>query len=72
VKHFSWTVDVGARFVTTSPESANAIAFQNPDGSLVTELLNDAATPTEVTVEVTGNVFSVSMPAQSFATLVVP
>jgi glucosylceramidase len=60
----------------------DAVAFQNPDGSIVTEVYNDGAevydaggaanTANTVTVAVAGTVYQFGVPAHGWATLIVP
>jgi glucosylceramidase len=76
-KHFSGLVEIGARLIgVEGPDSADvhadALAFVNPDGSVVVQLLNDLGTARSVRVDVSASVFDVSLPPRSFATLVVP
>jgi glucosylceramidase len=71
-RHFSGVVDVGASLLQISPENSDAIAFENPDGTLVVELLNESTTTKNVKVAAKGMNFAVELPGASFATLVVP
>jgi glucosylceramidase len=71
-KHYSGLVDVGARLVHTDGAYKDKIAFVNPDGTAVVELLNGERAPTRVTVAIGSRSFAVELPAESFATLVVP
>lgn len=71
-RHFSGLVDRGARLLETSGANPNRIAFQNPDGSVVVELMNDAPAPTRVTVATGADTHVVELPAESFASLVIP
>ncbi len=68
-RHFSRYVEPGARVVTVS--KGDAVAFRNPDGSLVVVLYNNGEA-TELTVDVSGRLLSFSAPAYGFVTLVVP
>ena len=47
----------------------NQIAFQNPDGSVVVELLNESVAPLSLTNPVGARSQQVNLPPQSFATL---
>ncbi len=71
-KHYSGLVDVGARMVNSGGAYKDRIAFVNPDGTAVVELLNSESAPTRVTVSIGTRGFAVELPAESFATLVVP
>lgn len=71
-KHFSGLVEIGARLVETTGGYSDAIAFSNPDGSIVVELLNDLGTARSVRVAVRSSLFDVCLPPRSFASLVVP
>jgi glucosylceramidase len=71
-KHFSGLVDLGARVLGTSGPFENRIAFVNPDGSVVLELLNDTQAPVELDVAVGASGHHVTLPPESVATLLVP
>jgi glucosylceramidase len=71
-KHFSALVDVGARLIASGGNHADSIAFINPDGTLVVELLNAARTPLALRVEVGGRRHAVELPAESVGTLLIP
>jgi glucosylceramidase len=71
-KHYSGLIDVGARMVQTDGKYSDRIAFVNPDGTAVVELLNAERAPTRITVAIGTRSFAVELPAESFATLVVP
>jgi glucosylceramidase len=71
-KHFSALVERGARLAETTGTHAERIAFSNPDGSLVVELLNDQDAPVALSVSARGRSHAVMLPAKSFATLLVP
>ena len=68
-RHFSRYVEPGARVVTVS--KGDAVAFKNPDGSLVIVLRNNGEA-TQLTVDVSGRLLSFSAPGHGFVTLVVP
>lgn len=70
-KHFSYYVAPGARYVSTG-SSENAVAFLNPDGSLVIQLQNPDETPRTVSINVDGGTLTASLPAMSWNTLVIP
>lgn len=71
-KHFSRLIARGARLVDSSSSWPDQIAFQNPDGSLVVELMN--VTNASVSLQIdTGKLRRpATLPAHSFATLVIP
>jgi glucosylceramidase len=71
-RHFSGLVDVGAELIESSGPYADRIAFANPDGSIIVELLNDGAAPRELRVAVGSKGYAVKLPEKSFATLIVP
>lgn len=71
-RHFSGLIDQGARLLESSGANPNRIAFQNPDGSVVVELMNDTPAATRVTVAVGPGTHVVELPAESFASLVIP
>ena len=68
-KHFSQLIVRGARRVFSSGSYENQIAFQNPDGSVVVELLNESVAPLSLTIAVGARSQQVNLPPQSFATL---
>jgi hypothetical protein len=71
-KHYSGLIDVGARLVHSDGAYNDQIAFVNPDGSAVVELLNVEKASAKVIVAVGTRSFAVELPAESFATLIVP
>ncbi len=71
-KHFSALVRRGARLAKTSGSFADSLAFANPDGSVVVELMNETESPVGVTVVARGQSHALGLPARSFASLVVP
>jgi glucosylceramidase len=66
-RHLSYFVDPGATRIGVS--GGNALAFQNPDGSLVAVLHNSASQPADTTVSMGDKTYQVAIPAQGFATL---
>ncbi len=68
-RHFSRYVEPGARVVAV--RGGDAVAFKNPDDSLVVVLYNDGE-ETPLTVDVGGRKLRFSAPQRGFATLVVP
>lgn len=70
-KHFSYYVQPGARYVDTG-KAEGAIAFLNPDGSLVIELQNESNEDRTLTIAIDGGALSIELPGMSWSTLVVP
>ncbi len=68
--HFSHFVAPGARRVALKGEGKDAIAFANPDGSVVLVLSNQEEAARELTVAVGSARRVVALPPKSFATLV--
>lgn len=66
-RHLSYFVDPGAVRVATT--GGDAVAFKNPDGSLVTVLFNSGAAAMTTVSLGGGNTFQVQMPAQGWATI---
>jgi glucosylceramidase len=71
-KHFSSLIEPGARLVQTSGAYADRVAFQNPDGTLVVELLNDGAEVVKLTIAAGAREHAVELPPQSVASLLIP
>ncbi len=70
-KHFTYYVAPGARYVDIA-RAEDAVAFLNPDGSLVIELQNQNAQPKTVTISADGQTLTVQLPAMSWSTLMIP
>lgn len=66
-RHLSYFVDPGATRVGVS--GGNALAFANPDGSIVAVLHNSGNQPAATTVAMGGKTYTVEIPALGFATL---
>jgi len=66
-RHLSYFVDPGAKRVATT--GGDAVAFKNPDGSLVTMLFNSGAAATTTVALGGGTTVQVQMPAQGWATI---
>ncbi len=71
-KHFSALIARGAHRVESSGGYADRIAFSNPDGSAVVELLNESAAPVSLELIANARRQSVRLPPRSFVTVVVP
>ena len=72
-RHCSQYVQVGATVVgaTTSGSSSEALAWKNPDGSLVAVMYNSGSAAT-FTVAIGGKNVQFAMPAQGWATIYMP
>lgn len=69
MRHIAQFVDTGAiRLGTTG---GDALAFRNPDGSVITIMYNPATSAATMTVAVSGKSLRFSVPAQGWATLAV-
>jgi len=66
-RHLSFFVDPGAVRVATT--GGDAVAFKNPDGSLVTVLFNSGAAANTTVALGGGTTVQVQMPAQGWATI---
>ena len=70
-KHFSHFVLPGARFLESSgTDAAKSVAFMNPDGTVVVELLNESFKELPFTVQIGKLKYVANVPARSFATLI--
>lgn len=67
-RHFSQYLAPGATRVELSG-STDALAFENPDGSVVTELYNKGAAAETTSVAVRGSSYGFEVPAHGWATL---
>ena len=65
-RHFSQYVDPGAKVVATS--GGDAVAFKNPDGTIVAVIYNSGAAKTSI-VSIGGKKLSFSMPSAGWATV---
>jgi glucosylceramidase len=68
-RHLSQYVVPGAKVVGTS--GGDAVAFKNPDGSLVAAMYNSGSAATYI-VQIGGQKLQFSMPANGWATVVLP
>ena len=66
-RHSSQFVDVGAKVVSTS--GGDAIAFKNPDGSLVAVMYNSGTANSAYVVSIGGKKLQFSMPGNGWATV---
>ncbi len=69
-EHFSRYIPAGSQYVGTKGSYESAIAFTTPDGSIVVELLNEHKKKRIVTGNVDGKFYSIEIPPESFATLI--
>ena len=68
-RHFSQYVAPGAKRVATSGTPVDALAFKNPDGSIVAVMYNSGTAARTVTLSIGGSRFQFSVPASGFATV---
>jgi glucosylceramidase len=66
-RHLSQFVDPGAKVVATT--GGDAVAFKNPNGSIVAVMYNSGAAAT-YTVSVGGNLLQFNMPSNGWATVI--
>jgi glucosylceramidase len=66
-RHFSQFVDVGAKVVGTT--GGDAVAFKNPDNSLVAVMYNSGSASSAYVVSIGGQKLQFSMPAAGWATV---
>jgi glucosylceramidase len=67
-RHFSQFVAVNAQRISAS--GGDAVAFKNPDGSLVAVMYNSGSANSSYVVSIGGQKLQFSMPAQGWATVV--
>ena len=67
-RHLSQFVDPGARRIGTTGD-ADALAFKNPDGSIVTVLYNADASARDMTLGVSTDRLRFNVPARGWATI---
>ncbi len=70
-EHYSRFIPVGSKYVSTRGSYGGAIAFSSPDGTVIVELLNATGKKRVVTGDIDGSPYSVELPPESFATLIV-
>jgi len=68
-RHFSQYVLPGARRVAVSGTSVDAVAFKNPDGSIVAAMYNSGSAAKTTTFSIGGTRLQFSVPANGFATI---
>lgn len=69
-RHLAQYVDVGA--VRIGVTGGNALAFQNPDNSIVTVMFNEGTAPSQTTLSVDGTLVQFEIPARGWATVNLP
>jgi glucosylceramidase len=67
-RHFSQYIAPGATRIGTSG-STDAVAFKNPDGSIITEVYNKGTSSKKMTVGVGSALYQFDIPAHGWATL---
>jgi glucosylceramidase len=68
-RHVSQYVVPGAKRVATTGSSPDALAFKNPDGSIVVAMYNSGSSAKTTTLSVGGTKLQFSIPANGFATV---
>lgn len=66
-RHFSQYIEPGAKRVAT--QGGQALAFKNPDGSIVTVVHNNGGSPAQTTIAVGGATVQFEVPPRGWATL---
>lgn len=66
-RHVAQYVDAGA--VRVGVSGGNALAFKNPDGSIVTIMFNEGASSSSTTLDVDGTMLQFDIPARGWATV---
>jgi glucosylceramidase len=69
-RHVSQYVQPGAKRVATSGSSVDALAFKNPDGTIVAIMYNSGSAAKTTTWSMGGAKLQISVPGNGFATLV--
>lgn len=71
-KHFTFFVEEGANYITTSSTRTGAISFLNPDGEIIVILQNDENSPKDLKISTGEYQFNVTLPEMSWSTFIVP
>jgi len=71
IKHLTHFVDVGAQNLATTGTCDDALAFTNPDGSVVLLIRNELSHPQRVEVQVKGRAAMVELPADCIGTVTI-
>ena len=72
LKHFSHYVMPGAKRVANTGGYSDALAFQNPDQSVVIVIFNDRNEEQIMNISIKNKVYQAVLPASSFSTIVAP
>jgi glucosylceramidase len=67
-RHYSQYIAPGASRIDVSG-SSDAVAFQNPSGSIVLEVYNSGEAPEQVNADVAGQLYQFAVPSHGWATL---
>ena len=67
-RHFSQYIDPGATRIGMTG-STDALAFKNPDGSIITQIYNKGSASKKTTVAVSGAFYQFDVPSHGWATL---
>jgi glucosylceramidase len=70
-RHYSQYIAIGATRIGTTGTN-DAVAFKNPDGSIITEVYNKGTAVKTMTVSVSGTLYRFDVPAHGWATLRLP
>ncbi len=70
MKHFSHFVQPGAVRIQINGETNNAVAFKNPDGSIVVNVKNDSFNPQLVTFKLGNTMAQVTVPNAAVGSLI--
>lgn len=68
-RHLAQYVEPGAKRVATQGQGGQALAFKNPDGSIVTVVHNNGGGAAQTTVAVGGQTYQFEVPARGWATV---
>lgn len=71
LKHLSHYLRPGARYIPIIVDPTDAMAFRNPDGSLVVMLANRTSAPMVRSVKLLNTYYTLTLPAMSFNTIVI-
>ena len=65
-RHIAQYVDLGAKVVTVT---GDALAFKNPDGSVVVTVHNSGSAAADMVVSIDGTMYTVNVPGRGWATI---
>jgi glucosylceramidase len=66
-RHVAQYVDAGA--VRIGVDGGNALAFRNPDNSIVTIMFNEGQSASQTTLSIDGTMVQFELPARGWATV---